>query len=362
MISALLLSSLAALPTVNSSSTATVSIGFGPVPKLLLTPTWTPKDQNARQLSAVNAFSEELAEVARAEFGRRRWQVVEPNRTPGKADCATAECYSRLALSAGASHWLASKFVMTSESRCAARVIIYDMRAEKILRRRDVRINPCTADRLLQAAHQLGVDTSEGARAAPPITVDLTPRSIIDLDIPDIPDFSRTQTETSTTDKRRVSLPLALENYRRKHMVLIFVEGTYDQVIIVRDGKAISECDALRAASQEVSAAQREWCDGNYWEWAWLGVGGGALVSYASARSMTEGEFGGVFFYSLGIATVIASGITAIVKNENAKDPHEGRHQMRTEQIMELVARSNAALRKEYGLSESEVEVAGYRR
>ncbi len=344
--------------TPTTARSATVSI---PLPKLWIAP---PRDEVARDKIALDAqaglvFGAEVADAARATFLWRRWDLASAEALTqlglDPLGCADDVCLESVALAAGATHWLAVH-LSSNESVCLGTVSLKDL-YRGIVKRLDERIEPCTPDRLLSAAARLGDAIAEGPRAPPRITVNLTLLTLPDLDLPDVPNVTR-QVSTATRTRTGPDLEQALLMYREQH-VIAFDEG--DSFFVARGGKLLTECDLRRAASAPISPEIRNFCDGNDWEWAWIGTAAGGLVAWGSSSGLDEGNTVSVFGFGIGLGSALVCAGLAIFLDQDRQDPSEGSYFSPREDLEALVQRNNSDLRRVLDLTEAEVELAGMR-
>ena len=330
-------------------------------------PTVRPADADAEPSDArLVAFSDELLDAAEEMFEWRRIRVTSKAELDKALEamelegpCADAACSAAVARRVRATHAVRGELLGTPGGPCVARVELYDRLVNDTTRRLERKIEPCSDDNLLGAAADLGRQIADGPRAPVEVTLELTRLDVPTLDVPDIADVSPYVTSTVAKDRKAFDLDRALEVYTAKHMVVFEDDARPNTYFIARDRRLLTECDARRAASAELPENIREFCDGNDWEWAWLGVPIGGLLSWVSLGSFQEGEFLGVLTFATGTVTALTSAALAILLNENAKDPEDAEYYSDRAAIEEIVERNNRELRRTLELTDAEVGVAG---
>ncbi len=275
--------------------------------------------------------------------------------------CRGVTCLRNVASNIGATHALFSSLTKLKDRSCIAFVSLYDLLKNKELVRERRDIRPCTADNVLSAALDLGKKVSDGPRAPVAVTLNVTPKEIRSLDIPDIEDLIvYDTTEATGPRKSRVfTLERALEIYKERHMFVFEDNDRPDGVFLARNGRLINECDARRAASAALPREVREYCDGNDWEFAWLAFPVGLGITFYSFDKIDDS--GGVLAFLLGASMTATSAALAILLNVDATDADDGEHFSDRDALEAIVAKSNLTLREVLDLTEAEVKVAGMR-
>ncbi len=359
------------VPQVATSSTSTTSALRRYVgPAVALFPSYTP--ELVRGMLPISearraAFGAELGRAAEEVLDWRRWFVV-PSAELAEAiadgtangECQDDLCFAEIGVRAGATHAVVSSLVAPRPNTCRATVVLYDLLKAEIASEVDRMIEPCNDDNLLSAAADIGRTIVDGPRAPVRVTLNLTPRDIPVVDIPDVSDVPRYHVDTSSRTDRVFELERALEIYEEQHM-FVFDSDDGDTYYITRGGRLLSECDVRRVASAPRPPHIAEFCDGNDWEWAWLGVPFGGIVMLGSYGDFLDGGFVGVIGMGFGGIMTIASAAVAIALNVDKKDPRDGEYYSTRAEIEAIVKESNANLRKQLDLTEAEVLVGGMR-
>lgn len=370
--SALLVAALtvAQAPVVKTASTATTARHRYDGPAVAIFPAYTPPLVAGRSTvdeQRVRAFGAQLATAAGKVFAWRRWTIVPDTELADAIEATTVDgpcqddlCYARIGHRVGATHAMIASLIAPREGTCRARVAYYDLASAALLEHVDRVIAPCSDDNLLAVSSQIGQTLADGPRAPVRVTLNLTSRTIPVLDIPDVEEVPRYIVETSTRTDRVFELERALEIYEQQHM-FVFDSDDGDTYYIARGGRLLSECDARRVASAPRPDAMTEFCDGNDWEWAWLGVPFGGLVMLGSSSSFDDGGFVGVVGMGIGGIVAIASAAVAIALNVDAKDPRDGEYYSVRAEVEAIVKSANEKLREQLDLTEAEVLVAGMR-
>jgi hypothetical protein len=299
-------------------------------------------------------------------FAWRRWRVTageDAQRAVAQGrqgECRSEACAASLGRSIGATHVLFSRLTRLKDGTCTAVLVLQNLlQADKgALIREDVK--PCSADNVLSIAIDLGHRIAEGPRAPVRATVSLTPLELRPLDIPDIADVTELSTSSVSHRPRKISLDRALEIYKAKHM-FIFDDPHPDRpsaFYIALDNKLVNDCDARRHASAPLTRDMLEYCDGNSWEYAWIGFPVGVLIAGLGANDL---EQGGGFTFVFGAAVAAASAVIALVFNVDAVDVEDGTHYSNREELERIVLESNAELREVLDLTPAQVQVAGMR-
>jgi hypothetical protein len=358
--------------TVTTASTATTSVRrpthHGPA--IAIFETYSPRivrgllplsDQRRR------AFGGELSDAAAEVFSWRRWRII-PEKALAVAieelteagECQDDLCFARIGVEIGATHALISSIVSPRNLGCRATVALYDLRKAELITELDRSISPCTDDNLLSVAAEIGREIAEGPRAPVQVTLNLTPRIIPNLDIPDVPNVSRYLTDTATRAGRVFELERALEIYEEKHMY-VFDSDDGETYYIARDGRILSECDVRKVASVARPKEIEEFCYGNNYEFWWIGAVIGGLGVFVSYSDFLDGGFLGTIGMGISGAGAIASATMALVLNVDKSDPRDGRYYSSRAEIEAIVQNANRQLREELDLREAEVVVAGMR-
>lgn len=372
--SALLAIAFTASATVTLSSTATPDVELirPTALKVLIAPT-IGAETNARdpQLDekVLAAFSGAFTDSAIDLFSWRNFLVVSDETAVQQISehakdglCRSVTCVRNVASNTGSTHALFSSLTRLKDKSCIAFVSLYDLVKDKELLRESRDIKPCTADNVLNAAIELGKKAGDGPRAPVSVTLNVTPKELRSLDIPDIEDVEIFQTtEAAGPRKDRVfTLERALEIYKEKHMFVFEDDDHPNQLFIARNGRLITECEARRAASAPLPKEVREFCEGNDWEFAWLAFPVGVGITLFSLDKVDEA--GGKFAFLMGAGITAASAILAILMNVDATDADDGEHYSSKESLEAIVARSNTIMREALSLTEAEVTVAGMRK
>lgn len=325
-----------------------------------------PVEGTALPLDArtIRAFSGALGDAAASVLSWRRWLIAARRVLPAKGEkgCASEACAIDAGARIGAAAVLVSRLDRPKEDRCAASVALFDRLDPRRSKRLSEEILPCTADNVLGVATDLGRRIAEGPRAPLTVTHDLTPLDLRAIDIPDLPDLREAHaTETSTVmhPRRGFTLERALEIYQAKHMFVFEDDSRPGGVFVARNDHLVNECDLRRAASAPLTSAMIEFCEGNSWEYAWVGFPVGLVIAGLGVGDVKNGGWFTVLF---GASVATASAVVATLFNVDANDVQSGRHFSRREQIEAIVHKSNANLRSELELTDADIEVAGMRR
>lgn len=361
----------AEVPEVDTASTSTLGVVKRYVgPAVAIFPSYSP--ELVRGLLPIAearraAFGAELGSAAGEVLDWRRWFVV-PDKELAEAiadgtvngECQDDVCFAEIGVRAGATHALISSIVAPRPNTCRASVALYDLLKAEVAAEVDRIIEPCNDDNLLSVAADIGRTIVDGPRAPVRVTLNLTPRDIPVVDIPDVADVPRYHVDTSSRTDRVFELERALEIYEEQHM-FVFDSEDGETFFITRGKRILSECDVRRVASAPRPPEIAEFCDGNDWEWAWLGVPFGGVVMLGSWGDFLDGGFVGVIGMGFGGIMAIASMATAIALNVDKKDPRDGEYYSSRAEIEAIVKASNANLRKQLDLTEAEVLVGGMR-
>lgn len=318
----------------------------------------------------LRAFTRALQTAARERFRWRRFRVAaesdveaEIAKFGGPGQCLDARCYDGVTDRLGGSHWLAALVVEREAGVCLATVVLEDRRNRARAHRVEREVSPCTTDNLVAAGRGIGRAVADGPRAPVRVTLDLTDLSPPSVGIPDVPEVELLATSTAVLQRGELSLDEALSVYKRRYLYAFDQElrdGT--RTLVARDQRLIGECAIRRAAGAPIDDEIEEFCDGNNWEWAWLGVPVGAVVSFGSFRGLRSGSAPGVLGFVFGTMTGIISGALALILNEDAADPEEGEYWSHPRDLEAMVETANARLRETLRVTAAEVEAAGMRR
>jgi hypothetical protein len=343
-------------PAAEATTATTATVALEPVPSRPRALIFAPlvRDSKGAQLDPlrVRAFRDGLWDVAE---GILRWRRLEPIQSEA---CPTAECVAKAVARAGASLWVSSEIATSPDDpSCRARASSYDGATGKLLKTVEDQIRPCLADQILATAEEFGRRLAEGPRAPLPIALALTPLSVPSLDIPDIPDVKLNRTSTEARARSAFDLGRALEVYRTQHMFLF--EEDDGRIFVARNGRLLDDCDVMKVASQTVPPKLDEFCHGNMWELAWLGVPLGAVITLVGATD--HDSVGGPVTLLVGLSSLIVSPILALLLNVDAADVQRGEHLATRSELEALIANSNEALRRSLGIGASDVGLAGMR-
>lgn len=359
-------------PAVATASTATTSVRrpthHGPA--IAIFDTYSPR--LVRGLLPISdqrrlAFGAELRSAASEMFAWRRWTIVPRDHLlravedlSETGECTDDLCFANMGVEVGATHALISSIIAPRGSGCRATVAFYDLLKAEIVSELERPISPCTDDNLLAVASEMGQKISDGPRAPVRVTLNLTPRLVPSIGVPDVADVPRYQVDTATRTGRVFELERALEIYEEKHM-FVFDSDDRETFYITRAGRLLTECDARRVASAARPPAVEEFCNGNNWEFAWLGSVAGGLVMFASYGGFLDGDFAGTIGMGIGGVTAIVSATLALTLNVDSSDVRDGRYYSSRSEIEAIVKNANKRLREELDLTEAEVQVAGMR-
>lgn len=326
-----------------------------------------PSVLNGRRL---HAFTSALHRSAEERFRWRRFDVTTRaevdagiDELGGPAQCLDARCYDALTERLGGSHWLAALLSEQDDGSCLATVVLQDHVNDTRAHRVEREIRPCTTDNLVAAGLSIGRTVADGPRAPVRVTLDLTELSPRSVDVPDVPDVELLATSTAPPKRGELTLEEALSLYKRRYVYLFDQElDAGHATFVARDERLIGECALRRAAGAPIDEDLETFCEGNDWEWAWLGVAVGGVVSAASFRGLRSGSAGGVLGFVFGAMTGAISGALALILNEDAADPSEGEYWSHPRELQTMVEIANARLRGTLDLTAAEVEAAGMRR
>jgi hypothetical protein len=316
-------------------------------------------------------FTQELHTFARERFLDRGWLVAPAEDVRraigargGRASCLDARCYADVSRKVGATHWLAARLVEGNDQRCAASVVLESLSDGRRLARIERSLRPCTADNLLVTAREIGLEIGAGPKVPVHVTLDLTDLEVGTApDLPDIPDVEVLATATATRARGKLGLDRALAIYERRHLIL-FDHDTGEDVLtlVAQNGALVGECAIRTSAKLPIDRELEKFCEGNNWEWAWLGVPVGGIVAAGSVRGLQEGTAPGVLGFVFGAIAAAVSATLALILNADAADPEDGEYWSHPIELEAMVAEANARLRSRLELSAAEVEAAGMRR
>lgn len=314
----------------------------------------------------LHAFSGALTDAAASVFSWRRFDLFTGDvaesahaAAGGPGGCRSEDCARRVALGLGATHVVYSRLTKQKDGACAAVVVLVDLLRPERGRTQTSDVKPCTADNVLARATDLGRTIADGPRAPVRVTLDLTPRELPDVEVPEIPDLEIYATTTSTRARRGgLALERALEIYSAKHMFVFDDEERPAAFHIVRDRRLLNECEVRRAASAPLTPRLLEQCEGNSWEWAWTAVPVGLLLAGVGAGGIDDG---GTLTLVAGAGVALTAAIFAIAFDVDPIDETAGVHPSSREQLEAIVAKSNRELREVLDLTEADVTVAGMR-
>jgi hypothetical protein len=319
----------------------------------------------------LRAFTTELHNQAAAAFKWRRWAVPSLRRVSksiddsgGRSSCLDARCYDQVARRLGASHWLAARVVEAPKRRCFATVVLEDLLQGQRDFRAEKRVEPCTVDNLVAAARTLAKEASTGPRAPLFATHSFTDLSVPSLELPPIPEIDRLSTTTVARERKELGLDRALMLYKRRHLIAFSQELEEDEwhTFVARNGKLVDECVVRKAAGVQVDDELDTYCNGNHWEWAWLGVPVGAVVAIGSVQGLRSRSAPGVLGFTFGTLAAVVSGVLALALNVDAAEPEDGEYWSHWTELERMVEMGNEALRMKLELTPAEVEAAGMRR
>ena len=320
---------------------------------------------------ALRAFTRELHDEAARAFQQRRWSVASRRSVDkaiqewgGRTKCLDARCYDRIAPKLGASHWLAARLVEAPGKRCFATVVLEDLLAGERDFRAEEKIEPCTIDNVVAVARQLARDASAGPRAPVRVSQSLTDLGVPSIELRVLPDLETLKTSTTPRERKELGLDQALAIYKQRHLIAFNQELEENQwhVLVAQDGKLVDECTIRKAAGLPIDDDLETFCEGNHWEWAWLGVPAGGLVAAGSFRGLLRGSAPGVLGFVFGTLAAVVSGSLALALNVDASEPDEGEYWSHWTTLQRMVEAGNEELRAKLDLTPEEVEAAGMRR
>lgn len=301
-------------------------------------------------------FDEAFRDAAEGTFLARRLEVVERDVTDaftrevvGDVLCVTSACAHQIARRSEATSWLVG-VIVRNDAGCRARATLFDMTRARVAQRLDQDVAPCTPDRVLRAAEDLGQRIADGPRRPQPVGLSLTPLSLPEVGLEDIDDLEFTFTSTTERTKQiGVSPERAIALYHKHEFALR--PNAQGYMMAVRGRTPISDCDLMVAAGRKATREELMSCSGNWWELAYLTAPVGAVmlipVLGADEPSIALG--------GLAVTLLVSGPLLALAYNRDAHDPSEGEHVVPLDDLEDLVVRANATLRRELGLSEAEV-------
>jgi hypothetical protein len=360
---------LIAVALLLASQTSTTS-----VPRVALIPTYgKPIESGASVLDArvLRAFTRELHSEAARVFQERRWSVASRSSVArairawgDKTRCLDARCYDPVAKKVGATHWLAARMIEAPEQRCFATVALEDLIQGKRTFRAEQKIEPCTVDNAVAVARELARNVAKGPRAPVAVTESFTDLQAPSIELLSIPDVEAIETSTTPRAHEELGLDRALAIYKKRHLIAFSqeLEEREWHVLIAQNGQLVDECTVRKAAGLEIDEALETYCEGNHWEWAWIGVPVGALVSIGSFRGLLRGTAPGVLGFVFGAIAAVVSGSLALALNVDAAELDEGEYWSDQRTLEGMVEIGNRELRKKLDLTAAEVEAAGMRR
>jgi hypothetical protein len=317
------------------------------------------------------AFTRDLHREAASVFKWRRWSVPSQrfidkalDEWGGTAKCLDARCYDAIARNLRATHWLAARVVEAPKGRCFATVVLEDLLEGERDFRAQKRIDPCTVDNALAAARDLAREAAKGPRAPILVTQSYTALSVPSIGVPSPPDLEGLHTTTVARERKELGLDRALALYKQRHLIA-FSQELYDDewgTFVARNGRLVDECTVRKAAGLEIDDDLETFCEGNNWEWAWLGVPVGAVVSIGSVQGLRQGTAPGVLGFVFGVIASTVSAALALALNVDAAEPEDGEYWSHWTELERMVAIGNRALREKLDLTAAEVEAAGMRR
>jgi len=306
-------------------------------PSVLVVPGSMQGDRGAR-----DAFQEAFHDAVEATFLARRYGVITNDRA-----CETDACSNVDAARAKTRLW-ASASVLEYGDECFARARLRDVVSARWVQRIELPIKPCTPEKLLAAAEDLGRKIGEGPRRALLVDEALTPLSIPVLDFPEMPPVRYAQTATRPID----AVDLAVLKYRRDRVVLAVHETL---VIAVQDGAPISDCELFDRAGIRPTPDEEEICAGNAWEGAWAPAVIAGLLVIPGAANAAEGDSPALLISALGVA--LGSAALAYFFDEDPPVAERGEHAVTLDVLEELVEGANSRLQQELGLSDAELRI-----
>lgn len=285
--------------------------------------------------------------------------------------CEAPPCLTRAARVAGVRYWLAASLRRDREG-CTGQAVLFDVEQTRPAQRAQDRASPCDAEQTLALGARLGAAVAAGRTFAPRADLDLTPRAPPHLHVPDLPDLSATRVATRSAADRKVAYGQALDVYAAQHLIAFEQD---DRLYLSQGGRLLTECEAWRQAwrahhdaldpplAREAPLPEdlTNHCYGNHWEWAWLGVPTGAVIAWGSWGDLSRGELGGVAGFTLGLVAAAVGAGLALSLDEDGVEPEDARYYGSHTEVMRLVRRANAALRRKLQLSDADVLMAGMR-
>ena len=291
------------------------------------------------------AFNEAFRDAIEGTALARGYALAAADGPCEKPDCAHA-----MATRTGARSWIAAVVVRT-ESECRARATLYDLGRARVARQMDSTIAPCTPQRLLMGAEDLGHKIAEGPRHRPPASVALTSLSVPDLNIPALPSLVITPTVSPPIE----DVERAVSQYRKSRYAL--ANNGEGSVIVVQGDVPVSDCDLFVIAGYRPTATQTEICEGNAWELGWLGAPFGALLLAPGIMNTAEGDSPALLIGALALA--MGGPALAWWLNEDQPDAARGEHVVSLDQLENLIEAANETLRTQLKLHDAELRVRG---
>lgn len=289
-------------------------------PRVAILPVGSEGDPIAGEV--LKAFGDAFRGAAVEVFIWRRWELAE-------SDDETA------------THTLQVVLFGAGEG-CRAKGTLFDRRRNIAEKSRQQVIDVCGGSSLIAHAEDLGRKLAEGPREEPRVTLNLTPLDIPSIDIPNIPEVGEYQSAT---------VARALEVYRSQAL-LVIDDG--DRWFVARSETLLDDCEALQAAQINLTKPAIEHCDGNFWEFAWLGAPVGAIGLWVGASTND-----GAPVALAGTVILLGSAAAALLFNRDAADVEDGDHFLTRDQMAEVAEVANERLRRELGLGERDLIAGG---
>lgn len=308
------------------------------------------------------AFGQRLRTAAGRRLVERGFVVIRHETTLralsslGGRPCPPAGCGRLAAERLGATHFVRSLLRRLEGDVCLAQVDLHIAPSGTSLRSLEARVDPCDLDGLLVQADGLGGRLGEGPRHQPPVGLPLTSAPLPDIHLADIPEIvfrDAVRTATTPSGARQFPLDRALEHYRSQSIQIFRDEN--GGVRFARNGELLGECALRRAVSAPISPETDEFCEGNGWAWAFLGIPAGGLLVWASAPQLDQGQLAGFVGVALGLITAVTSGALAATRMRFGHADASGEYRSSFAELERLARSSNRSLRRELGLTEAEV-------
>ncbi len=314
--------------------------------------------------ATISAFAEEFSESGQRNLRFRGFSIVseaESGRALVKAQegaCSGSQCTLTTARSFGATYYVTVKLSRPSASQCIAEAYFVALKSGYSSRDISKDVSPCTGDRLLSTAQDLGLELTHGPAIGPEVTVSLTPRTVPNIAIASIPDISRHYVETSTKGRRGgIALSRALQIYQDRYVTQF--HDSEGQFRMAQRRRLIGECALRRIAAEPLGEEILEFCEGNSWIWASLGVPAGVLVAWASYPELEQDSMAGFLGFTLGALGAVTSGVLALTYTKFSHSPEEAKYYSPPRELSKMVFKANRQLRKDLGLSEADVIASG---